>query len=64
MQARALAIEGNLTQSEGLLHEFLRTQPSSADAHFLLGYVLFREEKPRESLAEFTAGARDPPPRR
>lgn len=58
MQARALALEGKLTQSEGLLHQLLRTQPSSADAHFLLGYVLFREEKPRDSLAEFTAGAR------
>ena len=58
LQARTLAVAGKLNQSEALLREFLRTQPSSADAHFLLGYVLFREEKPRDSLAEFTAGAR------
>ncbi|MFZ0633234.1 MAG: tetratricopeptide repeat protein [Acidobacteriaceae bacterium] len=58
LQARTLAVEGKLVQSEDLLHELLSKQPSSADAHFLLGYVFFREEKPRDSLAEFTAGAR------
>jgi tetratricopeptide (TPR) repeat protein len=58
VQARNLAVKGKLPQAEALLHELLRDQPSSADAHFLLGFVLFREEKPRESLAEFTAGAR------
>lgn len=58
LQARALALAGNLTQSEAILRDLLRNQPSSADAHFLLGYVLFREQKPRDSLAEFTLGAR------
>jgi Tfp pilus assembly protein PilF len=58
LQARTLAVQGKLAQSKDILHEFLSKQPSSADAHFLLGYVFFREEKPRDSLAEFTAGAR------
>lgn len=28
-----------------------------AEAHYLLGYVLFREQRAKESLAEYTAGA-------
>jgi tetratricopeptide (TPR) repeat protein len=55
---RALLAAGKLAESESALHTYLETNPSSADAHFLLGYTLFREKKARESLAEFTAGAR------
>jgi tetratricopeptide (TPR) repeat protein len=55
--ARKLVIGGNVAASESLLRDFIAKNPSSADAHFLLGYVYFREQKPRESLAEFTAGA-------
>lgn len=40
------------------IQEFLKAHPDSADGHFLLGYVLYREQKPRESLAEYTQGAR------
>lgn len=57
-QAKALVDAGKFTESESLLRATLQRDPGSADAHFLLGYVLFREEKPKESLAEFTAGAR------
>jgi len=56
--ARLLVDGGKLAEAETALHAFLATQPSSPDAHFLLGYVLFREQKARESLAEFTAGAK------
>lgn len=56
--ARGLAESGKFAESEGLVRDYLKNQPSSADGHFLLGYVLFREHKPRESLAEFTEGAR------
>src|SRR6185437_3965900 len=41
-----------------VLRNFLDAHPSDPDAHFLYGYVLFREQKARESLAEFTAGAK------
>ena len=37
---------------------FLRIHSDSAEGHFLLGYVLYRQQKPRESLAEYTEGAR------
>jgi tetratricopeptide (TPR) repeat protein len=57
-QERALVAAGKLAESESALFTYLKTNPSSADAHFLLGYVLFREQKAKESLAEFTAGAK------
>ncbi len=57
-EPRALLAEGKLADSEAALHNYLNEHPASADAHFLLGYVLFREQKPVDSLAEFTAGAR------
>lgn len=56
--ARALAEQGKLAESEANVRSFLKGNPDSADAHFLLGYVLFRERKARESLAEYTAGAK------
>lgn len=55
--ARKLANAGRSTESEAVLHRFLANNPSSADAYFLLGYVYFREAKPRDSLAAFTSGA-------
>lgn len=56
--ARSLADQGKLTESEAAVRSYLNGNPDSADAHFLLGYVLFREKRARESLAEFTAGAK------
>lgn len=36
--------------------------PETPEAHYLLGYVLFRENQPRESLAAYTAAAALRPP--
>lgn len=55
---RQMVNSGKLAESETALHDFLVAHPSDADTHFLLGYVLFREQKARESLAEFTSGAK------
>jgi len=60
---RELLAAGKLAESETAVLIYLRTNPSSADAHFLLGYVLFREKRAKESLAEFTAGAKFRRPR-
>lgn len=38
--------------------ELTAAQPESADAHYLLGYILNRTDQPNESLQEYTAGAR------
>lgn len=61
--ARALLDQGKLAESEAAVRTYLGGDPDSADAHFLLGYVLFREQKARESLAEITAGAKFRHPR-
>ena len=57
-QARSLIAAGKLHESEGIVRSYLNENPSSAEAHFLLGTIFFREHKARESLAEFTAGAK------
>jgi Flp pilus assembly protein TadD len=57
-QARSLLAAGKVAEAETLLRTYLKSDPSSAEAHYLLGDVLFREQKARESLSEFTTGAR------
>jgi Flp pilus assembly protein TadD len=56
--ARLLVDSGKIAEAESTLHTFLAAHPSDANAHFLLGFAFFREHKARESLAEFTAGAK------
>jgi tetratricopeptide (TPR) repeat protein len=56
--ARALTTSGHMDKAEALVRRYLEANPASADAHFLLGYVLFREQRARDSLAEFTAAAK------
>ena len=87
--ARSLLHEGKLSEAESATRDFLREHADSAEAHFLLGFILFREvqakwleagkgqgenllysgdasgsvaefrdAKAKESLAEFTAGAK------
>lgn len=57
-EARSLLDTGKIQESETILRNYLTAHTSSADAHFLLGYALFRDRKAKESLAEFTAGAK------
>ena len=87
--AQSFLHEGKLSEAESATRDYLRTHADSADAHFLLGFILFREvqakwleagkgqsesllysgdasgsvaqfrdAKAKESLAEFTAGAK------
>jgi tetratricopeptide (TPR) repeat protein len=85
-KAQSLLEKGQLNDAETAVREDLKTNPASANAHFLLGYILFREVQAqalhddphpdaiysapsqslvelrnrhaKESLAEYTAGAR------
>src|SRR5205823_62954 len=41
--AKSLLDHGQFTEAENHLRLFLRTYPTSADGHLLLGYALFRE---------------------
>lgn len=54
----ALLDASQFAQAEKTLRSYLEKNPSSADAHFLLGYTLFHEQRAKDSLAEFTAGAK------
>lgn len=57
MEGKALANTGDLAQADRVLNEYLRQNERSAPALYLLGYVLQRENKPRESLMVFTRAA-------
>lgn|SRR5580698_1924222 len=49
---------GQFVETEKALRSYLDQHLTSADADFLLGYTLFREGRPKDSLAAFTEGAR------
>ncbi len=62
--ARESLQKGMLQDAELRVREYLAHASTSADAHFLLGYILFKQNKAKASLAEYTAGAKfhDPGP--
>lgn len=62
-QARFLLDSGKIAEAEASLRSYVANNPENADGHFLLGYALFREQKAKESLDEFTAGAKSRRPR-
>ncbi len=47
----------HLAQAEQLVLRQIQLAPASPDARFLLGLILFREGRPKDSLAAYTAGA-------
>jgi tetratricopeptide (TPR) repeat protein len=57
-EARALTASGDLVNAERVARGYLETHRSSADAHYLLGYLLFRQKSAKASLAEYTEGAK------
>lgn len=61
-QARHLAAAGKWSAAEAQVRQFLKIDANSADAHYLLGYILFKENNPKPSLAEYAAAARIRPP--
>ncbi|HLK19561.1 MAG TPA: tetratricopeptide repeat protein [Bryobacteraceae bacterium] len=58
LEIQALLDAGKLKEAENADRIYLAAHSSSADAHFLLGYILFRNANPKSSLAEYTEGAR------
>ena len=51
-QAASLLQKGQSGDAEKLVREYLAMHRESADAHYLLGQILFTEQKAKESLAE------------
>jgi tetratricopeptide (TPR) repeat protein len=61
-QARTAVQAGSFSGAEAMVRKYLSQQDASADGHYLLGYILSREVKAKESLAEYTRAAQLRPP--
>lgn len=55
---QVLVERGEYAQAEKDTLAYLTIHPDSADAHFLLGYIFYRQNKPHDSLAQYTLGAK------
>lgn len=56
--ATSLAKAGDYQSAERSIRAYLLTHADSAEGHYLLGYLLYKQNKPTDSLAEYTQGAR------
>jgi tetratricopeptide (TPR) repeat protein len=60
--ARELIDERHFAEGERALRDYLLQNDGSGEGHELLAYILLRENKPRDALAEYTrAAARETP---
>jgi Flp pilus assembly protein TadD len=57
-EAQSLVQTGRLGNAEQAVRRYLESHSNSADAHFLLGYILFKKVNAKASLAEYTEGAK------
>jgi tetratricopeptide (TPR) repeat protein len=58
MEGKSLANTERFPDAEGALRRYLTQHADSADALFMLGYVLNREDKPADSLQVYTQAAK------
>ena len=56
--AESLIRQEKWPEGETAIRQYLRARPDSPDAHALLGWVLFKETKPQESLREYSLAAK------
>jgi Tfp pilus assembly protein PilF len=57
MEAHSLLDRGKASQAESTVRRYLESHSDSADAHYLLGYILFKEQDPKASLEQYTEAA-------
>ncbi|MEO8869192.1 MAG: hypothetical protein ABI357_00020, partial [Granulicella sp.] len=57
-EARSMVGSGDYVGADRALRTLLKAAPELAEAHFLLGFALLHEQKPADSLAEYTQGAK------
>jgi tetratricopeptide (TPR) repeat protein len=60
--AQKLVDHSDLGGAATAVRSYLETHKESADGHYLLGYILFRSQDPKSSIAEYKEGARYRPP--
>ncbi len=63
MQARCLANLGEFKAAEPVIQAYLKQEKNSYQALYLLGYILERENRPKDSLEMFTRAAAISAPR-
>ena len=56
--ATSLAKAGDYRRAESSIRTYLVSHADSGEGHYLLGYLLYKQSKPKDSLAEYTQGAR------
>lgn len=61
-RAKALVNLEKFNDAAGNLESYAAANPNSDDALYLLGYVRFRQDRPRESLATFARAVKTRPP--
>jgi Flp pilus assembly protein TadD len=55
--AQQLMHEGKFAQADAMLRPLIASDPKAAEPHYLLAYALLREDKPADSLKEYTSAA-------
>ena len=58
VDVQSLVDAGKLDDAENAARTYVAAHPTSADAHYLLGYVLFKQGNRKSSIAEYREGAR------
>lgn len=61
-EAKTLIRQNNFTSADPVLRSYIANHPQSPEALYLLGFVLHRENKPKDSLAVYTQAAAIVPP--
>lgn len=55
--ARQLVRDGQFARADAMLRPLIAADPQAAEPRYLLAYALLREDKPAESLKEYTSAA-------
>ncbi len=55
--ARQLVHDGKFAQADAMLRPLIVADPKAGEPRYLLAYILLREDKPTESLKEYTSAA-------
>src|SRR6267143_5430466 len=58
-EAKSLLQQGRVNEADRAVRQFLTAQPESAEGHFLLGHILFREIQTDAVAAAQLEGPRD-----
>ncbi len=61
-EGKCLINLGHFKDADTIIRSYIAAHPQSEDGAYLVAYVLFREDKPKESLALYTSAGKIKPP--